>query len=148
MRNKNRRDSKGKFPTMLLYTVLLISITASTPSQQGVQFFKGNFKAAKTEAHSTGKYIFLDAYTEWCGPCKTMSKRVFTNQEVGRFYNSNFINLKVDMEKGEGLFLGRKFGVTAYPTLIYLDQNGRLIKKIEGALDVAEFLRVGKQVAN
>ena len=46
--------------------------------------------------------IFLDAYASWCGPCKMLQKNVFTKKAVGDFYNSKFINVKMDMEKGEG----------------------------------------------
>lgn len=34
-----------------------------------------------------------------------MAKDVFTNAEVGDYFNAHFLNLKIDMEKGEDRLL-------------------------------------------
>ncbi|MDZ7846006.1 MAG: thioredoxin family protein [Owenweeksia sp.] len=50
-------------------------------------------------AEEEGKPIFMDCYTTWCGPCKWMSANIFTQQEVGDYYNENYVCVKFDMEK-------------------------------------------------
>ena len=65
------------------------------------------------------KLVFMDAYATWCGPCKWMSANVFTDPKVADYFNANFVNIKMDMEKGEGPELARQFNLRAYPTLVF-----------------------------
>lgn len=111
----------------------------------GIRFFHGSFAELKAASASSGKPIFLDAYTTWCGPCKWMSKTVFTNGKVGEFYNEKFICAKFDMEEGEGLELASAFQVQAYPTLLFLNSNGEIIHQALGARDADGFLSLGRQ---
>ena len=57
-----------------------------------------NFKEILAE----GSPVVIDFWAPWCGPCKMMSNQVFKQKQVGDFFNQNFVNLKVDMEKAEG----------------------------------------------
>ena len=57
----------------------------------GITFFEGTYEEALELAKSERKIILIDAYASWCGPCKVMAKNVFTQAEVGDFYNNNFI---------------------------------------------------------
>ena len=74
-----------------------------------------------------------------------MSKNVFTDQEVGDFYNEKFINLKIDMEEGQGLEFGAKYPVRGYPTLMYLDGDGNIVLKKTGAKKAADFINLGNE---
>ena len=99
---------------------------------EGIEFFHGSFDEALALAKKENKMIFMDAYATWCGPCKGMSRDVFTSKRVGEMFNEKFINIKMDMEKGEGPALARKYGVRAYPTLFFLDSEGKVIGKEMG----------------
>ena len=61
-------------------------------------------------------------------------------------YNNNFINLKIDMEKGEGVELSRKLGVTAYPSLFFINEKGVIIAKSVGYHTASALLDIGNQV--
>ena len=74
-------------------------------------------------AKSQNKKIFIDFYTQWCGPCLRMAEEVFTDKSVGYFYNQNFINLKIDAETKEGKLLAIKYKVTNFPTFIFIDPH-------------------------
>lgn len=112
------------------FFVLVFSICALQATQaQGIEFFHGTYDEAVKEANAQGKLIFMDAFTSWCGPCKMMSAQTFTDAKVGEFFNKNFICMKVDMEKGEGPTLANKFSVTAYPTLLFISPEGKLVHK-------------------
>lgn len=91
------------------------------------------------------KIIFMDAYTSWCGPCKRMASEVFTAEEVGKFYNKHFINIKVDMEKGEGPELASKYRVNSYPTLLFLDSKGEVVHMGKGGRPIEQFIGLGKE---
>ena len=123
-------------------------VTAQTKTESihttGIQFFHGSFAEAKAKAVKENKIIFMDAYAEWCGPCKRMAATVFTDESVGQFFNDNFINLKMDMEKGEGPKLSDKFEITAYPSLLFINEKGEQIHKAVGALDAEQFKSTAK----
>lgn len=101
-------------------------------AQSGIQFTQGTWKEILAQAEKDNKLIFVDAYAEWCGPCKMMARDVFTAQEVGDFFNKQFINVKMDMEKGEGRGLSETFGIMAYPTLLFVDHSGDIVHRAVG----------------
>lgn len=115
-------------------------------SAQGIEFYKGSWDEALVKAVEEEKLIFVDAYAKWCGPCKRMSKNVFTNPAVGEYYNTNFINLKLDMEEAESQDFKKFFSVSAFPTLFYIDGQGELVKKVVGGMQIKDFINLGKDV--
>ncbi len=111
---------------------------------EGISFYKASFKDALAKAKAQDKLVFIDAYTTWCGPCKAMAKTVFKEKVVGDFYNSNFINLKIDMEKGEGPALAQKYKVRAYPTFLFVDGDGKIVVESKGRKRTKQFINLGK----
>ena len=130
-----------------LISILILGLGLQLAQAQGIDFFHGSFEEAKTEAKAQGKLIFMDAYAVWCGPCKMMTNKVFPQEKVGDFFNKNFINMKVDMEKGEGVDLRRQYGVSAYPTLLLIDGNGEVVQQIRGARDADGLIDWAKKAA-
>ncbi len=128
--------------TIILITIL---ISSSYSFSQGIIFFEGSFDKAKELAKTQNKIIFIDCYTSWCGPCKWMAKNVFTDSVVGTFYNANFINYKLDMEKGEGKIAKKDYKINGYPTLLYVNGNGEIEHRSLGGCDTAEFIKTGKK---
>jgi thioredoxin-related protein len=129
----------------MIKKILLLLFFPYISYSQGISFFEGSFESLKKEAAKQNKFIFIDCYTTWCGPCKWLAKNVFTNKEVGNFYNQNFINYSLDMEKGEGKDLQKQFGISAYPTLLFIDSKGNIQHRYVGACDTSTFIGVGKQ---
>lgn len=113
-------------------------------SQEGIKFENGNYKTLLQKAKTENKLVFIDAYASWCGPCKLMAKNIFTKKEVGEYFNSNFINAKIDMEKGEGKDLAKKFSVTSFPTYLWVNSDGELIHTSVGYYEADDFLKIGK----
>ena len=95
-------------------------------------------------AEKKQRLIFVDAYAAWCGPCKDLKKRTFTDPRVATYFNANFVNISLDMEKGEGPKFADLYDVDSYPTLLFIDSDGRLIKKSEGFLDAAALIALAK----
>ena len=140
-----------------LITMVLIAFTSyagpsesdsNTEKEAGIQFHKGTWKEALQKAEKEGKPVFLDISASWCGPCKMLKSRTFPDDEVGEFYNANFINVAVDGEKGEGIELARKYKIRGYPTLIFLDSNGKVIAQTAGYRNPEQFIDIGKQIIN
>ncbi|MDP1811574.1 MAG: thioredoxin family protein [Sediminibacterium sp.] len=110
----------------------------------GIQFIEANWNKALEEAKKQNKLIFLDAYATWCGPCKLLKKKTFPNKEAGELFNQNFINVAIDMEKGDGPTLSDLYKVDAYPTLIITDADGNIITYTKGYMQPKQLIEFGK----
>lgn len=130
-----------KTSSVLLFVLFVINLSTA----QGIEFFHGTWKEAMDKAAKEDKILFVDAYAQWCGPCKAMAKNVFTKQEVGDFFNKNFINLKLDMETPDGRTFGDKYPVSAYPTLFFVDGKGKVIKKVVGGQQADGLINQGNE---
>jgi len=140
-------DYNQKMLRKLLLSFLAICfLSVFQLSAQGIDFFHGTWEEALAKSKEESKPIFVDAFAVWCGPCKRMAKQVFTDKKVGDFYNANFVNMKLDMEKGEGLKFRQKFPVSAFPTLFYIDSGGEVLHKVKGAQQIEDFLKLGAMV--
>lgn len=95
-------------------------------------FRKLSFDEALAAAKAENKYVFIDCYTSWCGPCKIMADKVLPQKEVGDYMNDKFVCIKIDMEKGEGPELAKRFMVTAYPTFLVVKGDGSLAHRVVG----------------
>jgi len=98
------------------------------------------------------KKIYIDMYTDWCGWCKVMDKKTFTNESVADHLNNNFYAVKFDAESKESVnFKGQTFkfvaqgsrgynelaaalmqGKMSYPTSVFLDENLNVISPLPG----------------
>jgi thiol-disulfide isomerase/thioredoxin len=87
------------------------------------------------------RIVFVDCYTTWCGPCKYMTDKIFPMEHVGDYFNSNFICLKIDIEKGEGIDIAEKYKVTVYPTFLILDPKGNEVNRVLGCDDADRFIQ-------
>lgn len=113
-------------------------------AEEGIRFIEANWAKALQEAKKQKKLIFIDAYTSWCGPCKLLKQNTFPDKTAGEFFNKNFINVALDMEKGDGIAIAEKYGVQVYPTLIITDADGKLITVTEGYMGPAQLIEFGK----
>ncbi|PWN72362.1 thiol:disulfide interchange protein [Chryseobacterium phosphatilyticum] len=108
---------------------------------QGIKFEDSNFASILAKAKKENKLVFVDAYASWCGPCKLMVKNIFPLKTVGDYYNSHFINAKIDMEKGEGIELAKKYNVKAFPTYLFIDGNGEAVHRTLGYVEEKDFIQ-------
>lgn len=112
---------------------------------KGIVFETGGLQDVLEKARKEGKAVFVDCFTSWCGPCKMMSTKVFPDKQAGDFFNPRFVSVKIDMEKGEGKELARKWGVNAFPTYLVLDAEGEVVYTSRGYIPVEELIeRMGE----
>jgi len=83
-------------------------VTADSVIYKGIEFLDAEWGEVLALAELEGKTVFLDAYTNWCRPCKVMEKEVFTRPDVGTLYNDNFLNVRMNMERGIGVKLANQ----------------------------------------
>jgi len=147
-----------KLINIIVYTIIFYSIQAQ---ENGIKFEQDSswskiLKIAKTE----NKYIFIDCYTTWCGPCKYMDANVFPMKEVGNFFNEKFICVKFqidttanDTEKikskyEDAAFIKKEFKISGYPTYLFLNPTGELVHEEGGACAANEFIEKGTNALN
>ena len=103
------------------------------------------------------KKIFLDAYTKWCGPCKMLDRNTFHDKNVVKYVNEHFYAVKFDAEgpdpitfkgkvyKNPNYVEGKRgrngvheltmaFGVRAYPTMLFFDEQADILMPVKGYL--------------
>lgn len=108
---------------VLVIGLILGGIFNVSAQTLGINFFHGTWAETVAKAKAENKLIFIDFYTQWCGPCLNMAETVFVLPTVGDFYNSNFVNAKIDAENGEGVNLSKKYQVRSFPTYMFVDPN-------------------------
>lgn len=116
----------------------------------GIEFVHDKkFQEILEMAKAQDKVIFMDCYTVWCGPCKRLAATVFPDKEVGDFFNARFINVKMEMQQdADGPDISNKYEVHAYPTLLWLDGNGKLLYKRVGGTDAPGLIEEAKKAVD
>ena len=136
---------------ILLITLVVTAVMTSfskADSGSGIKFSKLTLEKAQKEAKKSNKLIFIDAYTDWCGPCKQMAATSFKDEEVGKLFNKNFVNIKVEMEKdADGPAIAKRYRVNSYPTLLIVDPTGgNLVKMVVGKKSKNELIALAESV--
>ena len=122
----------------IVLAVFMAAMALSLSAQ--INFREGGFAEALEAAKSENKLVFMDCYTSWCGPCKLMASKEFVQEKAGEYFNPRFVSVKIDMEKGEGVELRKRYDVNAYPTLLVLNVKGELLCRHAGYLSVDELI--------
>jgi thiol-disulfide isomerase/thioredoxin len=139
--------SKLKFTGLLSLILIGFSILRVDAQIQFTEVTSAADWADLTEkAQNAGKLIFLDVYATWCGPCKYLEKNVYTNPDLGTYFNEKYINAKMDGETDFGSVFAREHQLEAYPTMYFLTGNASLIAKIVGVREAGPLQDIGKTV--
>jgi thioredoxin-related protein len=139
----------------LLFAIcyLFSIVSHSQIKKEGIDFQIGkSWSNILAKAKNENKYVFVDCYTTWCGPCKWIAANVFTDKEVGNFFGSNFISVSAQMDTtakdsdatkafyADSDSLSSKYQINAYPTFLFFNPNGELVHRFCGAPGKKEFL--------
>ena len=127
----------------LILTMWFNTTLSAQETTQAISFHDNKpWKEILQLAKKENKLIFMDCYTSWCGPCKALAKNVFTQEKVGDFFNPRFINVKYDMEKGDGKMLNEQYKkhIIGYPTLLLINAEGKVLQQLAGYKDADELI--------
>jgi len=116
--------------SFLVFAVLLISTVSS--------FAQNSFEDALKKAKNENKRVIVDVYTDWCGWCKKMDGEAYSNSDIKKIIEENFVLVKLNAE-GTGKIkyngkdytetdLATYFEATGYPTTIFLEPDGKVIE--------------------
>ncbi len=111
------------------------------------------FDAGLAKAKKENKSIVVDFYTDWCHWCKVMEKETFENADVIKKLKKRFVTVRVNAEAQNeevtfqnqtmnNVQLTRSFGVTGYPSIAFMDANGKPITIVPGFVKPDVFLHI------
>jgi thioredoxin-related protein len=142
---------------ILVFAVIAIGLSFTLPNKteksKGINWL--TFEEAIALNAKNPKPIFFDMYTDWCGWCKQMDKKTFSNPAIIKYMNKNFYAVKFNAEtrktityKGEEYKNNRGYnelaitmmnGQMAFPTSIFWNEKETLLTRIPSYLSASEF---------
>lgn len=123
-------------PVVLGVGVLCVVASAAFAE---VKWSDESYAQVLQRAQQENKYVFIDFYATWCGPCKRLDEVTYPDAKASELLNS-MIAVKWDAEKDPWLATAKQYKVSAYPTLIVLGPDGKEVDRHLGFLEAAEFV--------
>lgn len=116
------------------YLLCLVLGLYMFPATAQIRFADGDFSAALKQAKAEKKIVFVDFWAEWCGPCKRMTSEIFSLPEVGEYFNTRFVCIKVDTDVPVNKELVDKYKVTSLPTMAFIAADGKELRRVIGSV--------------
>jgi thioredoxin-related protein len=120
---------------------LILGLLVAASAQAEIKFLHGQLAEAIKKADAEKKPVMIDFITDWCRWCDTLDARTYSNAKVAGYVNEHLVAIKIDAEKGEGIDIAKKYGVAAYPTIVFIRPNGEEIDRILGYVEAEPFLK-------
>jgi thiol-disulfide isomerase/thioredoxin len=152
---------RKKLMSMRWIFVWIYVLPMAALAQQGILFEQGMSWAKILEkAKRENKFIFVDCYATWCGPCKKMDKEVYPEKAAGLAFNGRFISVKMQMDSsrmdgvaskaayGDAHEIKEQYKPEGYPTFLFFDPDGRLTYRAVGERDLKAFIDLANMVTD
>lgn len=114
-----------------LIALTIVAAAAGVASGAGEISWLADLSGALDTAHGGARPVLVDVWAIWCEPCKEMDRTTYVDPDVVRSVNDRFVPVKIDADV-HGDFLDQRYEVDAYPTVLFLDHEGRELSRIEG----------------
>ncbi len=136
-----------------ILVIFIVVGVSQVQAQEKIYWISMNEALAAQE--EVPKKIIMDVYTKWCGPCKLMDKKTFSNKDVIQFINENYYAVKFNAEGTEEVtyqdftytnpnyqegrkgrnsqhFFANALKITGYPSIVFFKDDGELIQAVTG----------------
>jgi len=133
----------------IFLTGVLVSVALSGNAGEKEHLKWMTFDDGIVHARKTNKKVIIDVYTDWCGWCKRMDKDTYDDKDVAAYIEKHYVVIKLNAESSKKLKFQDKeyteqelsgaFGVTGFPTTIFLSSNGDPITVVPGYSDANRF---------
>src|SRR5580658_9291698 len=137
---------------------LILMPLFAKPQQKGIEFMTAlSWRDIQERAKTKNKFVFVDCYASWCGPCKQMDLEVYSKDNVGQFFNDRFLSVRVQMDQtkiddaetkawyADAILLQKQFKIMAYPTLLILSSDGTILDKEIGFMSADSLVTMAKK---
>jgi thioredoxin-related protein len=155
-----------KFIVALVISTIAVTLNAQEAAPETINWL--TIEEAEAAAKKEPRKVIIDVYTDWCGWCKRMDKTTFQNPKLAAYVNAHFYAVKLDGEEKDSLtFLGKKYGFVSqgrrgynmlpatlmngkmsYPTVVFLDEELKMIQPIPGYQAPESFEQIITFLAN
>jgi thioredoxin-related protein len=118
--------------------------------QEGEQVQWFTFNDGLAKAKTDNLPMFMEFYTEWCVACKAFHRETLGNENVAKILGRNFVSVRINAEDKDdrnkyggkyysSVGLTYSFGITVFPSLVFLDSGGQILTKIHGFVPPTQF---------
>ena len=142
---------------ILFLPLTVFSLFAIAQTDTGVHFEDSlTWRQILEKAKRENKFIFLDCFASWCGPCKQMDQIVYTSGELGDYMNSRFISVKVQFDTtahddafvqtwyADARAIMQTYHIRAFPSFLFFAPDGSIVHRDLGYHDGDQFLQLAK----
>jgi thioredoxin-related protein len=142
---------------LLIVMLLCVPLLAGAQGEKGIFFERHlNWQQVKAKARQENKYIFVDCYASWCGPCKQMDNEVYSSAAVGDFMNHQFISVKMQLDTSkldddavkeryaDAAYIRQHYNIPGYPTFLFFSPDGEIVHQSTSYLLAADFQSLAK----
>lgn len=144
-----------------IFLLLLFIPFIGFAQEKGTHFEHGlTWTEVKAKAKKENKFLFVDCFATWCGPCKYMANTVFPQEKMGTFMNANFVSVKVQFDTtqkdndevkkwyADAKAINTKYKIKGYPTFLIFSPEGELVHRIVGGSEADDFMAKAQKALN
>ncbi len=122
---------------------LILILANNTAFADGMRFIdeKKPFSEILQMASQKDQLVMVDFYTDWCSWCKVLDEKTYSTNEVGALAE-NFLSYKINAEKGDGIELAKKYNITGFPSILFVNGSGEEVDRLIGYYPPESFIPV------
>jgi thioredoxin-related protein len=139
----------------IIWVLFLFSPAFGSSQERGIRFEQNlSWREVLAKAKTENKYIFLDCYATWCGPCKMMDQNVYLNDTVADFFREKFISVKIQVDTSKGdnsevkmwyadaQMINKEYSIRSYPSFLFFSPDGNIVHRALGYHPPTDFIGI------
>lgn len=111
-----------------------------------VSFSKTDWDSAKTKAISEKKIYFVDFDANYCATCRNMDETTYQSERLAEYIEGNVVANRVNVQDFDGVMWSQRYDIEALPTMLFFDEEGRLVKRVVGYKSAQQLLDIFKSI--
>jgi thioredoxin-related protein len=148
----------------MIGVLMLLMVAWETAAQEASAVKWMTFEEAVEKSKIEKRKIFIDVYTDWCGWCKVMDKKTFSEPAVATLLNEKYYPVKFNAEQREDvLFRGTTFkfieyggkgthqlaaallsNELSYPSVVFLNEEFSILHIQKGFTQAPQFHKIAE----